>query len=73
MERMRSRALEAAHTDHRKGVQSTVRSNARVESLNTRIRLLTRRAYGFHSAGALIGLAMLSFGGLQLTLPGRAA
>jgi transposase len=48
-------------------------SNARVESLNTRIRLLTRRAFGFHGSGSLIGLAMLSFGGLQLTLPGRAA
>jgi transposase len=48
-------------------------SNARVESLNIRIRLLTRRAFGFHSVDALIGLAMLSFGGLQLALPGRAA
>jgi transposase len=48
-------------------------SNAIVESLNTRIRLLTRRAFGFHSARPLIGLAMLSFGGLELSLPGRAA
>jgi transposase len=29
-------------------------SNARVESLNTRLRLLTHRAFGFHSAGPLI-------------------
>jgi len=43
-------------------------SNARIESLNTRIRLLTRRAFGFHSAAPLIG----SFGRLQLALPGRA-
>jgi transposase len=48
-------------------------SNARVEALNTRIRLITRRAYGFHSATPLIGLAMLSFGGLNPALPGRAA
>ncbi len=48
-------------------------SNARVEALNTRIRLITRRAYGFHSAAPLIGLAMLSFGGLNPALPGRAA
>jgi len=48
-------------------------SNARVESLNTRIRLLTRRAFGFHSAQPLIGMAMLSFGGLQVLLPGRPA
>jgi transposase len=46
-------------------------TNALVEALNTRIRLLTRRAFGFHSAQPLIGLAMLSFGGLQLPLPGR--
>jgi transposase len=46
-------------------------SNATVEGLNTRI--LTRRAFRFHSAQPLIGLAMLSFGGLQLALPGRAA
>ena len=48
-------------------------SNARVEALNTRIRLITRRAFGFHSAEPLIGLAMLSFGGLKPALPGRAA
>ena len=48
-------------------------SNARVESLNTRIRLLTRRAFGFHSAKPLIGMAMLNFGGLQVALPGRSA
>jgi transposase len=39
-------------------------SNARVESVNTRLRLLTRIAFGFRSTDALIGLAMLSLGGL---------
>jgi hypothetical protein len=39
-------------------------SNARVERLNTRLRLLMRRAFGFHSPDALIALAMLNFGGL---------
>jgi transposase len=48
-------------------------SNARVESLNTRLRLITRRAFGFHGSAPLIGLAMLSFGGLHPSLPGRAA
>ena len=47
-------------------------SNARTESLNTRIRLLLRRAFGLHSAAALISLAMLSLGGLCPPLPGRA-
>lgn len=47
-------------------------SNALVEAVNTRIRLLTRRAFGFHSSKPLIALAMLSFGGRRPALPGRA-
>ena len=39
-------------------------SNARLESLNTKLELLTRTAYGFHSAEPLVALAMLTFGGL---------
>jgi transposase len=46
-------------------------SNARVEQLNTQIRLITRQAFGFHSADALIALAMLRFAGLCPPLPGR--
>jgi transposase len=44
-------------------------SNARVEAINTQIRMITRRAYGFHSPGALIALAMLSLAGLCPSLP----
>jgi len=44
-------------------------SNARVEAINTQIRMITRRAYGFHSASALIALAMLSLAGLCPPLP----
>ena len=46
-------------------------SNALVESTNTKIRLIHRRAFGFHSAEALIGLAMLSLGQPRPALPGR--
>jgi transposase len=46
-------------------------SNARVESVNTRIRLLTRIAFGFHSAQPLLALVMLALGGLCPALPGR--
>jgi transposase len=46
-------------------------ANARVEAVNTRIRLLTRIAFGFKSADALIALVMLHLGGYDLTLPGR--
>jgi transposase len=52
---------------HRPGIEATLvhgLSNARVEALNTRIRLLTRIAFGFHSAEALIALAMLKLGGI---------
>ncbi|MDQ3093224.1 MAG: ISL3 family transposase [Actinomycetota bacterium] len=44
-------------------------SNARVEAINTQIRLITRRAFGFHSPGALIALAMLSLANLCPPLP----
>jgi transposase len=46
-------------------------SNALIESVNTKIRLLTRIAFGFRSPQALIALAMLSLGGHRPTLPGR--
>jgi transposase len=48
-------------------------SNALIESTNTKIRLLTRIAFGFHSPQALIALAMLSLGGYRPSLPGRSA
>jgi transposase len=47
-------------------------SNARTESVNTRIRLLTRIAIGFHSAKPLIAMVILALGGLCPPLPGRA-
>ncbi len=46
-------------------------SNALIESVNTKIRLITRIAFGFRSATALIALAMLSLGGHKPILPGR--
>jgi transposase len=48
-------------------------SNALIESTNTKIRLLTRIAFGFRSPEALIALAMLSLGGYRPPLPGRSA
>jgi transposase len=44
-------------------------SNGRVEGLNTKVRLIIRRAYGFHSADAALALVMLSCGPIDLTLP----
>ncbi|HSH59811.1 MAG TPA: ISL3 family transposase [Acidimicrobiales bacterium] len=44
-------------------------SNGRVEGLNTKVRLLVRRAYGFHSADAALALVMLAAGPINLQLP----
>ena len=46
-------------------------SQGLIESTNTKIRLLTRIAFGFRSPGALIALAMLALGGHRPALPGR--
>jgi transposase len=46
-------------------------SNALIEASNTQFRLLTRQAFGYHSAEALIAMATLKRGGLCPPLPGR--
>jgi len=61
---------------HRSAIEATLvhrLSNTLVESviLCTKIRLIARRAFGFHHPEALIGLAMLSLGGPCPPLPGR--
>ena len=48
---------------------STGLSNGVVEGLNNKIRLITRRAFGFHSAEALTAMIHLCCGGLSLTPP----
>ena len=60
------RHLPAIHATLDHGI-----SNALVESVNTKIRLLTRVAFGFHGPEPLIALALLSLGGYRPTLPGR--
>jgi len=46
-------------------------SNGLIESVNTKLRLLTRMAFGYADPHALIGLGMLALGGLCPPLPGR--
>jgi len=68
------RKLARTITEQRPGIEAAIEhglSNARVEAVNTQIRLITRRAFGFHSPNALIALAMLTLGGLCPPLPGR--
>ncbi len=57
---------------HRQGILAAVRlkvNNARHEALNNKARLLTRRAYGFHTAEAALALIMLTCGPITLMLP----
>jgi transposase len=59
---------------HRDAIVNTIHSglsNGLIESVNTKIRLMTRMAFGFKSAEALIALAMLSLAGYKPQLPGR--
>lgn len=57
---------------HRDGVLAAVEhglSNGRLEGLNNKIRLLSHRAYGFHSPDALLALVYLCCSGIDLPLP----
>ena len=60
------RHLLAIHAALKEGM-----SNALVESVNTKIRLLTRVAFGFHGPEPLIALALLALGPNKPTLPAR--
>jgi transposase len=67
-------ALARTVTYYRTDIEATLFhgvNNGRVESLNTKVRLIARRAFGFHSAHALIALSELTLGGLCPPLPGR--
>jgi transposase len=68
------RKLARRITEQRERVEAAFTnrlSNARVEQVNTQIRLIIRRGFGYHSPNAVIALPMLSLGGLCPPLPGR--
>lgn len=46
-------------------------SNGRIESMNQKIRLIIRRAYGFRSVPALTAMIRLCLAGYARSLPGR--
>lgn len=57
---------------HRPGILRALElplSNARLEGTNNKIRLLSHRAFGFHSAAALIGMIYLCCSGITIHLP----
>jgi transposase len=67
-------ALQRRIVKHKNAILAAIEhglSNGRIESVNTKIRLLTRIAFGFKSPDALIALAMLTLGGHPPALPGR--
>jgi len=56
-----------AHFD---GVLAYIRhrlTNGLAEGLNNKLRIISRRAYGFHSADALIAMLFLNSGGIELS------
>lgn len=66
--------VRAARTirKHLAGILAYIRtrlSNGLVEGLNNKIRVIARRAYGFHSHEALIAMIFLNCGGIQLDPP----
>ena len=57
---------------HRDGILAPIRlglSNGRLEGLNSKIRLISHRSFGFHSADALIALVYLCCTGITIELP----
>jgi transposase len=57
---------------HRMGILAAIRmgvSNGRLEGINNKIGVIKHRAYGFHSAAALIAMVFLCCGDVPLALP----
>jgi transposase len=57
---------------HREGILNAIRlglNNGRLEGLNSRIRLISHRSFGFHSADPLIALVYLCCAGVIIDLP----
>ena len=66
--------VKAARTirKHLDGILAYVRTrltNGLLEGINNRIRMIARRAYGFHSHQALSAMVFLNCGGIQLDPP----
>lgn len=57
---------------HEDGILAAIEhglSNGRLEGLNNKIRLISHRAFGFHSAPALLALVYLCCAGIRVPLP----
>lgn len=57
---------------HKEGILAYIQeraTNAIVEGINNRLRMIARRAYGFHSPDPLIAMLFLCAGGVELNPP----
>jgi transposase len=57
---------------YREGILAAIRlglSNGRLEGLNSKVRLISHRSFGFHSAAPLIALVYLCCGGVTVAPP----
>jgi len=57
---------------HQDGILNAIRlglNNGRLEGLNSRIRLISHRSFGFHSAAPLIALVYLCCSRIVIPLP----
>jgi transposase len=66
--------IRAARTlrRHRDGILAAIElglTNGRLEGLNSRVRLISHRSFGFHSSAPLIALIYLCCGGITIDLP----
>lgn len=67
------RDLRTTIKAHREAILASIThglSNGRIESVDTKIRLITRVSFGFRSPESLIAMAMLHLGGYPPQLPG---
>lgn len=59
---------------HRDGILAAIKlglTNARLEGLHSKVRLLSHRSFGFHSSAPLIALIYLCCSGITITPPLR--
>ena len=66
--------LAATIRQHKAGVLAAIElgiNNGRLEALNSRVRLISHRAHGFHSPDALIAMIYLCCAGIHIDLPHR--
>ena len=61
----------ARHLDAIVATEENGLTNARVESVNNKIKVIVRIAYGFRSLDNLFAMVMLRCSRLEVPLPGR--